>query len=254
MPPERRSESGDRARRAFARARIALSLGADQPSVRSSRSTLPEAGPQRDRASPSTRPPSTPPGAAHGTLYFKMLDDAAFYAANSLVSDRFLLTTAFNLHFTKPMQRGRGAGRGALDLGPPPGVRRRGADRRFERRGMRARHRHLPALAHRLVGPRRLSRADERARLPARLEASSCCAAPRPRAGSARSSPRRSRPRRSSCSFAERGAARRLPRTRHGRAAFTWQPVGPAPAERRNRAGEFSGEKAPAIRPRYMVN
>ena len=32
-------------------------------------------------------------GAAHGTLYFKMLDDAAFYAANGLVSDRFLLTT-----------------------------------------------------------------------------------------------------------------------------------------------------------------
>ncbi|MFC7536241.1 PaaI family thioesterase [Sphingomonas sp. GCM10030256] len=45
-------------------------------------------------------------GAAHGTLYFKMLDDAAFYAANSLVSDRFLLTTAFNLHFTKPMSGG----------------------------------------------------------------------------------------------------------------------------------------------------
>lgn len=46
-------------------------------------------------------------GAAHGTIYFKMLDDAAFYAANSLVSDRFLLTTAFNLHFTKPLKRGR---------------------------------------------------------------------------------------------------------------------------------------------------
>jgi uncharacterized protein (TIGR00369 family) len=45
-------------------------------------------------------------GAAHGTLYFKMLDDAAFYAANSLVSDRFLLTTAFNLHFTAPMREG----------------------------------------------------------------------------------------------------------------------------------------------------
>ena len=45
-------------------------------------------------------------GAAHGTLYFKMLDDAAFYAANSLVSDRFLLTTAFNLHFTKPLKQG----------------------------------------------------------------------------------------------------------------------------------------------------
>lgn len=46
-------------------------------------------------------------GAAHGTIYFKMLDDAAFYAANSLVTDRFLLTTAFNLHFTKPVREGR---------------------------------------------------------------------------------------------------------------------------------------------------
>ena len=45
-------------------------------------------------------------GAAHGTLYFKMLDDAAFYAANGLVTDRFLLTTAFNLHFTRPMREG----------------------------------------------------------------------------------------------------------------------------------------------------
>ena len=46
-------------------------------------------------------------GAAHGTIYFKMLDDAAFYAANSLVSDRFLLTTGFNLHFTAPIRSGR---------------------------------------------------------------------------------------------------------------------------------------------------
>ena len=45
-------------------------------------------------------------GAAHGTIYFKMLDDAAFYAANTLVTDRFLLTTSFNLHFTKPVRRG----------------------------------------------------------------------------------------------------------------------------------------------------
>jgi uncharacterized protein (TIGR00369 family) len=44
--------------------------------------------------------------AAHGTIYFKMLDDAAFYAANTLVSDRFLLTTSFNLHFTKPVRDG----------------------------------------------------------------------------------------------------------------------------------------------------
>lgn len=46
-------------------------------------------------------------GAVHGTIYFKMLDDAAFYAANSLVSDRFLLTTAFNLLFTRPIGPGR---------------------------------------------------------------------------------------------------------------------------------------------------
>jgi uncharacterized protein (TIGR00369 family) len=45
-------------------------------------------------------------GAAHGTSYFKMLDDAAFYAANSLVTDRFLLTTAFNLLFTRPLKAG----------------------------------------------------------------------------------------------------------------------------------------------------
>jgi len=45
-------------------------------------------------------------GAVHGTAYFKMLDDAAFYAANTLVTDRFLLTTAFNLLFTRPLRAG----------------------------------------------------------------------------------------------------------------------------------------------------
>ncbi|MGE3690682.1 MAG: PaaI family thioesterase [Novosphingobium sp.] len=46
-------------------------------------------------------------GAAHGTIYFKMLDDAAFYAANTMVTDRFLLTTSFNLHFTRPVKTGQ---------------------------------------------------------------------------------------------------------------------------------------------------
>jgi len=46
-------------------------------------------------------------GAVHGTAYFKMLDDAAFYASNSLVSDRFVLTTAFNLLFTSPLKSGK---------------------------------------------------------------------------------------------------------------------------------------------------
>ncbi|MDP8993723.1 MAG: PaaI family thioesterase [Pseudomonadota bacterium] len=51
-------------------------------------------------------------GAAHGTLYFKMMDDAAFYACNSMISDRFLLTTAFNLHFTKPLRGGEAVAEG----------------------------------------------------------------------------------------------------------------------------------------------
>ena len=51
-------------------------------------------------------------GAAHGTLYFKMMDDAAFYACNARVSDRFLLTTAFNLVFTKPLRIGQAMAEG----------------------------------------------------------------------------------------------------------------------------------------------
>jgi uncharacterized protein (TIGR00369 family) len=45
-------------------------------------------------------------GATHGTVYFKMLDDAAFYAANTMVTDRFLLTTSFNLLFSRPIRGG----------------------------------------------------------------------------------------------------------------------------------------------------
>ncbi|WP_199555402.1 PaaI family thioesterase [Sandaracinobacteroides hominis] len=46
-------------------------------------------------------------GAAHGTIYFKMLDDAAFYAANSMVEDNFVLTTQFNLFLTRPVKSER---------------------------------------------------------------------------------------------------------------------------------------------------
>lgn len=51
-------------------------------------------------------------GAAHGTIYFKMLDDAAFYAANSMITDMFLLTTAFNLLLTRPMKAGKARAEG----------------------------------------------------------------------------------------------------------------------------------------------
>ena len=43
-------------------------------------------------------------GAGHGTIYFKMLDDAAFYAANSMVEEQFVLTTQFNLFLTRPVK------------------------------------------------------------------------------------------------------------------------------------------------------
>jgi len=76
-----------------------------------SRLTLPEAG--RSEIAFTVSPDSFHAAdAAHGTLYFKMLDDAAFYAANGLVSDRFLLTTAFNLHFTKAMRPGQARAEG----------------------------------------------------------------------------------------------------------------------------------------------
>jgi uncharacterized protein (TIGR00369 family) len=45
-------------------------------------------------------------GAVHGSLYFKALDDAAFFAANSLVEDVFVLTTNFNLYLERPVSEG----------------------------------------------------------------------------------------------------------------------------------------------------
>jgi uncharacterized protein (TIGR00369 family) len=44
--------------------------------------------------------------AVHGAVYFKALDDAAFFAANSLVDDVFVLTVAFTVHFTRPVREG----------------------------------------------------------------------------------------------------------------------------------------------------
>jgi len=44
--------------------------------------------------------------AVHGSVYFKMLDDAAFFAANSLEYDVFVLTTSFTTYLTKPISSG----------------------------------------------------------------------------------------------------------------------------------------------------
>ena len=46
-------------------------------------------------------------GGVHGSVYFKMLDDAAFFAANSLETEVFVLTTSFTTYITRPVSEGR---------------------------------------------------------------------------------------------------------------------------------------------------
>lgn len=45
--------------------------------------------------------------AVHGSVYFKMLDDAAFFAANSLEREFFVLTASFTTYMTRPVVEGR---------------------------------------------------------------------------------------------------------------------------------------------------
>ncbi len=60
-------------------------------------------------------------GALHGSVYFKMLDDAAFFAANSLEREMFVLTVSFTIQFLRPLRTGtvrsvgRVVGRGASE-------------------------------------------------------------------------------------------------------------------------------------------
>ena len=44
--------------------------------------------------------------AVHGSHYFKCLDDAAFFAVNSLVRDVFVLTASFTVHLMRPITEG----------------------------------------------------------------------------------------------------------------------------------------------------
>jgi acyl-coenzyme A thioesterase PaaI-like protein len=42
----------------------------------------------------------------HGVVYFKALDDATFFAANSLVEEVFVLTASFEIEFLGPVSFG----------------------------------------------------------------------------------------------------------------------------------------------------
>lgn len=52
--------------------------------------------------------------AVHGSVYFRALDDAAFFAANSRITDVLVLTVTFNLHFTAPVREGEISAHGRL--------------------------------------------------------------------------------------------------------------------------------------------
>ena len=43
----------------------------------------------------------------HGSVYFKMLDDAAYFAVNSVVTDSFVYTTSFNIQILRPVKVGK---------------------------------------------------------------------------------------------------------------------------------------------------
>lgn len=53
-------------------------------------------------------------GAVHGSVYFKLLDDATFFAASSIVHDVFVLTASFNLYFLRPISSGVMRARGTV--------------------------------------------------------------------------------------------------------------------------------------------
>jgi uncharacterized protein (TIGR00369 family) len=44
--------------------------------------------------------------AVHGSVYFRLLDDAAFFAANSRVRDVLVLTVSFTVQFARPVAQG----------------------------------------------------------------------------------------------------------------------------------------------------
>ena len=45
-------------------------------------------------------------GALHGAMYFLALDNAAFFAVNSLIEDVFVLTVSFNIYLLRPIDKG----------------------------------------------------------------------------------------------------------------------------------------------------
>lgn len=53
---------------------------------------------------------------AHGSVYFKLLDDACYFACQSKVKDFFLVTSNFNIHLLRPIYDGVITARGKIDF------------------------------------------------------------------------------------------------------------------------------------------
>jgi len=43
---------------------------------------------------------------AHGSVYFKLLDDAAYFASQTEIEDFFIVTTSFNIQLLRPINKG----------------------------------------------------------------------------------------------------------------------------------------------------
>lgn len=54
---------------------------------------------------------------AHGSVYFKLLDDAAYFASQSTVMDRFLVTSNFSINLLRPITSGTIRAIGEVDFG-----------------------------------------------------------------------------------------------------------------------------------------
>ena len=50
----------------------------------------------------------------HGSVYFKMCDDAGYFAAQSQEFEKFIVTASYNIYFLKPIKLGQMVAKGSI--------------------------------------------------------------------------------------------------------------------------------------------
>lgn len=53
---------------------------------------------------------------AHGSVYFKLLDDSAYFACQTEVTDYFIVTTSFTINLLRPITSGKITAIGEVDF------------------------------------------------------------------------------------------------------------------------------------------